>query len=51
MFHMGDDVKILAMAAASVTVAMIGGLFGRGSIGGSIDQGRDADRWRCHAET
>ncbi len=24
MFHMGDDVKILAMLAASATVAMIG---------------------------
>ena len=27
MFHMGDDVKILAVAAASATVAVIAGLF------------------------
>ena len=42
MFHMGDDVKILAMSAASATVAMIGGLFLARSIAGSIDQVRDA---------
>lgn len=42
MFHMGDDVKILAMLAASATVAMIGGLFLARSIAGSIDNVRDA---------
>ena len=42
MFHMGDDVKILAMIAASATVAMIGGLFLARSIAGSIDNVRDA---------
>jgi signal transduction histidine kinase len=42
MFHMGDDVKILAMLAASATVAMIGGLFLARSIAGSIDKVRDA---------
>jgi signal transduction histidine kinase len=42
MFHMGDDVKILAMLAASATVAMIGGLFVARSIAGSIDNVRDA---------
>jgi len=42
MFHMGDDVKILAMLAASATVAMIGGLVLARSIAGSIDNVRDA---------
>ena len=42
MFHMGDDVKILAVSAASATVAMIGGLFLARSIAGSIDSVRDA---------
>ena len=42
MFHMGDDVKILAVLAASATVAMIGGLFLARSIAGSIDSVRDA---------
>ena len=42
MFHMGDDVKILAVSAVSATVAMIGGLFLAQSIAGSIDQVRDA---------
>ena len=42
MFHMGDDVKILAASAASATVAMIGGLFLARSIAGSIDRVRDA---------
>jgi len=42
MFHMGDDVKILAVSAAAATVAMIGGLFLARSIAGSIDRVRDA---------
>ena len=42
MFHMGDDVKILAVSAASATVAMIGGLVLARSIAGSIDSVRDA---------
>ncbi|MCY7303322.1 MAG: HAMP domain-containing histidine kinase [Thermoleophilia bacterium] len=42
MFHMGDDVKILAMLAASATVAMIGGLVLARSIASSIDSVRDA---------
>jgi signal transduction histidine kinase len=42
MFHMGDDVKILAVSAASATVAMIGGLFLARSIAGSIDRVRYA---------
>jgi len=42
MFHMGDDVEILAVLAASATVAMIGGLFLAQSIAGSIDRVRDA---------
>lgn len=42
MFHMGDDVKILAVSAASATVAMFGGLFLARSIAGSIDNVRDA---------
>ena len=42
MFHMGDDVKILAMLAASATVAMFGGLFLARSIASSIDSVRDA---------
>lgn len=42
MFHMGDDVKILAVAAASAAVAVVAGLFLAGSIAGSIDRVRDA---------
>ena len=42
MFHMGDDVKILAVSAAAATVAMIGGLALAQSIAGSIDRVRDA---------
>ncbi len=50
MFHMGDDVKILAMSAASATVAMIGGLFLARSIAGSIDQVRDASLALSHGD-
>ncbi|MEO5632414.1 HAMP domain-containing sensor histidine kinase [Gaiella sp.] len=42
MFHMGDDVKILAMLAASATAAMIGGLVLARSIASSIDSVRNA---------
>lgn len=42
MFHMGDDVKILAVSAASATAAMAGGLVLARSIASSIDSVRDA---------
>ena len=51
MFHMGDDVKILAMIAASATVAMIGGLFLARSIAGSIDNVRRCRRWPSRTAT
>ena len=50
MFHMGDDVKILAVSAASATVAMIGGLVLARSIAGSIDQVRDASIALSHGD-
>ena len=50
MFHMGDDVKILAVSAASATVAMIGGLFLARSIASSIDQVRDASTALSHGD-
>jgi signal transduction histidine kinase len=50
MFHMGDDVKILAVSAASATVAMIGGLFLARSIAGSIDRVRDASVALSHGD-
>jgi signal transduction histidine kinase len=42
MFHMGDDVKILAVAAASASVAVGGALFVAGSITRRIERVRDA---------
>jgi signal transduction histidine kinase len=42
MFHMGDDVKILAVSAASAAVAVVAGLIVGGSISGRIDRVRDA---------
>ena len=50
MFHMGDDVKILAVSAASATVAMIGGLFLARSIASSIDRVRDASIALSHGD-
>jgi len=50
MFHMGDDVKILAVSAASATVAMIGGLVLARSIAGSIDSVRDASVALSHGD-
>ncbi len=50
MFHMGDDVKILAVSAASATVAMIGGLFLARSIASSIDRVRDASVALSHGD-
>ncbi len=50
MFHMGDDVKILAVSAASATVAMIGGFFLASSIAGSIDRVRDASVALSHGD-
>ena len=41
-FHMGDDVKILAVSAASATVAIIAGLVLAHSIVGSVERVRDA---------
>jgi signal transduction histidine kinase len=42
MFHMGDDVKILAVAAASATVALGGALLLARSIAARVDALRDA---------
>jgi signal transduction histidine kinase len=42
MFHMGDDVKILATSVASAAVAVLAGLWLAHSIAGSIDRVRDA---------
>lgn len=42
MFHMGDDVKILAVSAASAAVAVVAGVIVAGSIAGRIDRVRDA---------
>ena len=42
MFHMGDDVKILAVSAASAAVAVLAGLWLGRSIANSIDAVRDA---------
>jgi signal transduction histidine kinase len=41
-FHMGDDVKILAVSAASATVAIVAGLVLAHSIVGSVDRVRNA---------
>ena len=41
-FHMGDDVKILAVSAASATVAVVAGLLLARSIVGSVERVRDA---------
>jgi len=41
-FHMGADVKILAVSAASATVAVVAGIVLAGSIAGSVDRVRDA---------
>ena len=41
-FHMGDDVKILAVAAGSATVAVVAGLVLARSIARSVERVRDA---------
>ena len=41
-FHMGDDVKILAVSAGSATVAVVAGLVLARSIAGSVERVRDA---------
>ena len=42
MFHMGDDVKILAVTAASALTALVAALLVAGSIADSIDRVRKA---------
>jgi signal transduction histidine kinase len=42
MFHMGDDVKILAITAASALTAIVAALVVARSIADSVDQVRDA---------
>jgi signal transduction histidine kinase len=44
MFHMGDDVKILAVSAASATVAVVAGLFLAQSISAPVERVRDASK-------
>jgi signal transduction histidine kinase len=44
MFHMGDDVKILAVAAASASIALAGSMVVAGSIAQRIDRLRDASK-------
>jgi signal transduction histidine kinase len=41
-FHMGDDVKILAVSASAATVAVVAGLVLARSIVGSVERVRDA---------
>jgi signal transduction histidine kinase len=42
MFHMGDDVKILAVSAASAAVAVVAGLALAGSVSRSVERVRSA---------
>jgi two-component system, OmpR family, sensor histidine kinase SaeS len=42
MFHMGDDVKILAVTVASASAAVVAGLYLARSIARSVEQVRDA---------
>jgi len=42
MFHMGDDVKILAVAVASASAAVLAGLFLARSIANSVERVREA---------
>jgi len=50
MFHMGDDKKILAVSAASATVAVLAGLWLGRSIVNSIDAVRDASGRLAHGD-
>ena len=49
-FKMGDDVKILAVSAASATVAVVAGLVLARSIVGSVDRVRDASARLAHGD-
>ena len=42
MFHMGDDVKILAVTVAAAAIAVVAGLFLAHSIASSVERVRDA---------
>jgi signal transduction histidine kinase len=44
MFHMGDDVKILAVSAASAAVAVVAGLFLAHSIASPVERVRAASK-------
>ena len=50
MFHMGDDVKILAVSAASATVAVIASLYVAASISGPIERVQDASTALAHGD-
>jgi len=44
MFHMGDDVKILAVSAASAAIAVVAGLYLAHAISRSVERVREAAR-------
>ena len=50
MFHMGEDVKILAVTATSALTAVVGGLVVAGSIVRSIDRVREASVEMTHGD-
>jgi signal transduction histidine kinase len=50
MFHMGDDVKILAVSAGSAAVAVVAGLFLAHSIASPVERVRDASRALAHGD-
>ena len=50
MFHMGEDVKILAVTAASALTAVVGGLVVARSIVRSIDRVREASVQMAHGD-
>jgi signal transduction histidine kinase len=50
MFHMGDDLKILAVSSAAATAALVAGLLLGRSLGGRIDRLRQAARELAHGD-
>jgi signal transduction histidine kinase len=50
MFHMGDDLKILAVSSAAATAALVAGLLLGRSLGGRIDRLRHAARELAHGD-
>jgi signal transduction histidine kinase len=50
MFHMGDDLKILAVSSAAATAAVVAGVLLGRSLGGRIDRLRRAARELAHGD-